>query len=66
MFSIFPTFDLLDKNYSTFIRPGSLVSKYNNTAEECVLQHKVKGILSGLYHPLVKKEVTEITFNLYM
>ena len=50
MFSIFPTLDLLDKDYSTFIRPGSLVSKYNNTAEECVLLHLVQGaFLSGLY-----------------
>ena len=43
MFSIFPTLDLLDKDYSTFIRPGSLVSKYNNTAEEYVLLHLVQG-----------------------
>ena len=48
MFTMFPTLDLLDK-YFTFIRPGSLVSKYN-TAEECVLLHLEKGaFLSGLY-----------------
>ena len=49
MFSIFPTLDLLDKDYSTFIRPGSLVSKYDNTAEECVLLHLVQGAFHQAY-----------------
>ena len=48
MFSIFPTLDLVDKNYSTFTRPGSLVSKYDNTAEVCVLLHSSWGAFNRL------------------